>query len=118
MRRVVQKLLRVALSAVLISALFGVVAIDAVNAGAPCPPAAQTAHEGHHHHDGNQSTPDKTMPDCFKCCFTCQIPPSLTAGPVAAVAVPIVGVALYWAHDGALTGRSIPPDPAPPRPIA
>src|SRR5689334_19557486 len=125
MHRALKRLVNIMVATALAGYTFGAAALDAAHAAEPCPsayatihdihgmPDGHSAHEGHHH--GNKPG-GKMADDCFKCCFVCQLAPTLALGQVAAVAVIVGAPTLYWADTTPLSGRSIRPDPAPPRP--
>jgi hypothetical protein len=80
----------------------------------PCSPslhAATPGHEGHHHqHDTNTLT-------CISC-LCCAVIPTLTGAPVAIMAPRQVAYVVYRQELSVMAGRSVAPDPTPPRSIA
>jgi len=81
-------------------------------AGEPCPHEHEhtpgPAHPEHHHDHGAAA--------CL-CCLACMGIPDLPPRQMAA-AVFTASTIVYWENGTLLAGRSIPPDPAPPRPSA
>jgi len=83
-------------------------------AGEPCPHEHEhmpgPAHPKHHHDHGAAA--------CLCCCLeACMGIPDLPPRQMAA-AVFTASTIVYWENGTLLAGRSIPPDPAPPRPSA
>ena len=68
------------------------------------------AQGGHHHHDGD-------APSCLVC-PCCAVVPTLSDPPVAPMGPQPVAYVIYTEHSPVLIGRSVAPDPSPPRPIA
>src|SRR5258708_29600714 len=98
--------------------------IPPVLAAEPCPHEHQHIGGNVHHHsdDRSQHQPKpqhgKSAVGCFYCCIgACTAVPSLTANPDAIAPVAAMPVR-YWNTGPRLAGRSIRPDPVPPRPIA
>ena len=91
---------------------------------AVCPALDRTHHAGHphgidhtrHHHDGSGSRPG----DCLKCCVgTCLLGVSLPVPFNGASSLAFDGMPVVYAFEQAvLAGRSIRPDPGPPKPIS
>jgi hypothetical protein len=97
-------------------------AVPPALAGEPCPHEHQHGMAGaaHHQHHAPMAPqhPGDGAAGCLCCCIgACLAIPDLARAPVVVVpytALPVV----YWDTDLRLTGRSIRPDPAPPRPSA
>jgi hypothetical protein len=84
-------------------------------AGEPCPHERGPMHGDHqpkpHSHDSGPA-------GCLTCCLAaCIVVPNLPPALVAA-RTPIVALIVYSRATPSLTGLSLVPDPAPPRPIA
>jgi hypothetical protein len=86
---------------------------------APAQAAAPCAHE-HNQGPGNASHHhDHGAPGCLLCCLgACAAIPDLPPRPVLSEAPVTVVAVIYWEFGTALAGRSIAPDPAPPKSIA
>ena len=90
---------------------------------AACPVAldnhshAEHGHGATHHEHGNDSTPHPG--DCLKCCLgACLLAVSLLPPAIATASSTFYGARIvYSSEEIALANRSIPPDPAPPKPI-
>jgi hypothetical protein len=95
-------------------------AVPPVLVAEPCPHQHQHGLAGAAHHQHNEPRQpqhhDHGAAGCLCCCIgACVAIPDLARAPVAVVpyaALPVV----YWDTGLCLTGRSIRPDPAPPRP--
>jgi hypothetical protein len=86
-------------------------AVHGASAGEPC--LEHQANDGHagHHHDGNKG-------NCLTCCMgVCVAIPDLPPR-FSAVAPLTVAKVAYWDRGSGIAGRTIPPDPIPPRRIA
>jgi len=98
-----------------------VIAAESSLASGRAPETAPTAthshdHHGHHHDHGSKTTEG----DCLRCCLGGCLGAPCLSGPTIVLSEPaFVGAAvLYWALWPAIAGRSIAPDPGPPKPIA
>jgi len=114
--------------------LFGWLAIAAYIAAtviAAASPLAACPALDHAHHAGHQHAPDHThhhhdqgsgshSGDCLKCCMgTCLLGVSLPLPANGASSLAFFGtLVVYPSEQSLLVDRSIPPDPAPPKPIA
>ncbi len=81
------------------------------------PHASHThGHIGHQHHNGSENTAG----ECLKCCLgACLVAPCLSGATARISELAFVGTPVfYWAVSPAISGRAIPPDPGPPKPIA
>ena len=76
-------------------------------AGEPCAEHQADDSAAHHHHkDGN----------CLTCCVgVCVAMPDLPPRPLSSIVPLTANTVAYWSSVVAITGRSITPDPAPPR---
>jgi hypothetical protein len=80
-------------------------------AGEPCPDEHLPGPAPHQHHDHGAAA-------CLCCCLgACMGIPGLPP-PQMATAVFTASTIVYWENGTRRAGRSIPPDPAPPRPSA
>jgi hypothetical protein len=86
-------------------------AVHGASAGEPC--LEHQANDGHagHHHDGKGN--------CLTCCMgVCVAIPDLPPRFFSAIAPLTAAKVAYWDHGSGIAGRTIPPDPIPPRRIA
>lgn len=117
-------LLRRPVFASLVAAIY--FAATLIAAGTPlaaCPAldtAGQPTHthhdHGHHHHHGSGAKAG----ECLKCCLgACLLGVSLPPPASATASSPFYGARIFYlAEEVALADRSIPPNPAPPKPTA
>ena len=95
--------------------LFGAATIGLAAQGAsanePC---------GEHHSDvGNATHHHNDKGNCLTCCVgVCIAIPGLPPRPPMTLAPIAVAKIAYWHRGAAIAGRTIPPDPIPPRPAA
>ena len=94
--------------------LLGTAAIAFAFGAEPCLHAAEAGHDGHHPHEQHSDTSP------FSCltCLCCGVIPTLPGAPAALAAPQLLAFIRYHATIDTITGRSIVPDPSPPRPLA
>lgn len=85
-------------------------AVHGASAGEPC--LEHQTNDGHagHHHDGDAKG------NCLTCCMgVCIAVPNLPP-PFFTAAPPLTAAKVaYWDHGSGIMGRTVPPDPIPPR---
>jgi hypothetical protein len=123
---VIRILLRRVLVIVISLAFVGAGAVASASAvpmtGQPCPHEHGMTHEhamAHGDHQPKQQPDDHSPAGCLSCCLAaCIAVPNLPPASVTA-GVPIsVTLIVYRRATPTLTGLSVVPDPAPPRPVA
>ena len=107
-----------------IAAYIAATVIAAASPLAACPSLDHAHHAGHgqggnytHHHDEGSGSHHG---GCLKCCMgTCLLGVSLPLPANGASSLAFFGtLVVYSSEQSVLADRSIPPDPAPPKPIA
>ena len=117
------KLLRQIFAVLVVTAYFGATVVAAASPLGSCPALDLAPHSvhshagnGHQHHHSSGSDPSA----CLKCCLgACLAAPCLAVPANSGSTPAFAGTAvLYSTSLPALAGRSVAPDPAPPKPIA
>ena len=108
----------------IVAAYLGATLVAAASPIGSCPALDGAPRNAHHQHSGphpdHQGGPGKTSGECLKCCLgACLVAPCLPAPGTEASGPAFDGASvLYWAVSPAIYGRTITPDPGPPKPIA
>jgi hypothetical protein len=86
-------------------------AVPPAMAGEPCPHEHSSGPTQHSHHHGIDGA------GCLACCVggICLAAPGLPARPASVVLPSIAPPITYWDASVAFSGRSLAPDPAPPK---
>jgi len=119
---VLVNLVRRIFALLIVVAYFGATLVAAASPIGSCPALAGAPRNAHHHHGGphphHQGGPGKASGECLKCCLgACLVAPCLPDPTVGLAEVAFVGSpVLYWAVSPAIYGRTITPDPGPPKP--
>lgn len=111
MRPIIRRLCMLVLA---LAFLAGTIGVAFAFGSEPCDAAihaAQPGHEGHHHdHDTSKLS-------CISC-LCCAVISTLPGAPVAAAAPQEITYVVYRDDISLMAGRSVAPDPTPPRSIA
>ena len=117
------KLVRRIFALLIVAAYLGATLVAAASPIGSCPALDRAPRNAHHHHSGphskHQDSPGNTSGECLQCCLgTCLVVPCLPARGTEASRLAFVGLSvLYRAVLPAIYGRTITPDPGPPKPI-
>ena len=116
-------LLRPILALLVVTAYFGASIVAAASPIESCPapdlaPHSAYGHAGHGHQHHHKSRSDPST--CLKCCLgACLTAPALAVSTNSGSTPAFDGTAVRYSTTlPVLAGRSVAPDPAPPKPIA
>lgn len=107
MRKLTRRLLLILCALAFFSGTTVGLATHPAAAGEPCAGHQADDMAAHHHHKGG---------NCLTCCVgVCVAIPDLPPRPVSSIVPLTASTIAYWSSVVAISGRSITPDPAPPR---